>query len=390
MLRVALVAHWDWVLVNFQLPLARALRARGDEVVFICPFGRHVDALHAADFQWLPWRIERRSLNPLKESAALLRLIRLYRKVRPDVAHHFTIKPAIYGSIAARSMGVPLVFNAFLGLGYVFSDAPGSGGLRRSLVPLMRRVLAMPVGPIVLENEQDRRAFQSHGIAPRERLTVIPASGGSGVDTERFRPAPEGQTERATRDLVVLFAGRLLEDKGIAEYVEAARALRRQVEGVQFWVAGEPDPGNPACIDHERLRSWEAEGVVRFLGFCREMDQLLREVDIAVLPSYHEGLPRFLMEAAASGLPVVATDIEGCRLVVRHEKNGLLVRPRDPEQLAGAIGRLLQHSDERSRMGADGRKFVRCNFSETRVVGRYIELYDSWTKRIFATNERPA
>jgi len=381
MSRVALVAHWDWVLVNFQLPLAKALREKGDEVVLICPPGRFVEDLESAGFQWLAWHIERRSLNPVKEIAALLRLIALYRKVRPDIAHHFTIKPTVYGSIAARCVRVPVVLNAFAGLGYVFSDVVGARALRNVLVPIMRRVLAMSWGHIILENQEDRKAFEMHRVATRDRMTVIPASGVSGVDTKRFRPS-DG---KRAGDVVVLFAGRLLEDKGVKEYVEVARALRGHADGIQFWIAGERDPGNPACIDDEVLTSWEAEGSVRFLGFCKNMDELLREVDIAVLPSYHEGLPRFLLEAAASGLPIVATDVEGCRLVVRHEENGLLVAPRDSRQLADAIGRLLGDPSARSRMGKCGREWVERNFSEEKIVGQYLELYRTRTEVVFSS-----
>jgi len=378
MSRVAFVAHWDWVLVNYQLSLAKALRQQGHEVVFICPPGQYVEVLQSTGFQWLPWRIERMSLNPLKEFAALLRLIILYREIRPEIAHHFTIKPNIYGSIAAWCSSVPLVFNAFLGLGYIFSDFRLARLLRCLLVPIMRGVFASQRAHMVFENEEDRHAFERDRVVARDRMTVIPA----GVDTERFRP----RRCRDAGDVIVLFAGRLLEDKGVGEFVEAARDLQRRVRGVQFWVAGDPDLGNPACIPRDTLASWEKEGSVRLLGHCSQMEQLLREVDIAVLPSYHEGFPRFLLEAAATGLPIVATDVEGCRMVVRDEENGLLVPPRDARELAGAIGRLLEDPSERRRMGESGRRSVERNFSEEKVVGQHLELYRRWTEAVFGSD----
>jgi glycosyltransferase involved in cell wall biosynthesis len=371
--RVALVAHWDWVLYNYRLPLARGLRERGADVTFVSPPGKYVPGLRAAGFRWLPWPAVRRSLSPLTEMPALVRLRALYRRERFDAVQHFTIKPVLYGSIAARQSGVPTVINTFTGLGFLFSGSRTAACLRPLVLPVLRRLLHGPRVYTVLQNPRDHADFLRRRLVPPARTRVIR---GSGVDTARFAPASNG--ERPTDAPVVLMASRLLQDKGVGEFVQAARALRGQGLPARFWVAGEPDRGSPTCIPDDALAAWQRDGSTEFLGHQDDMAAVLRQAAIAVLPtSYQEGVPRFLLEAAAAGLPLVGSDIEGCRMVIQPGVNGLLVPPKDAPALTDALARLLADDDLRARMGQASRAHVVEAFDEDRILAEYLALYEA-------------
>ena len=367
-----MVSHWDWVLYNFRLPVANALRECGCDVTFVCPFGAYTEELRSRGFRCIHWAIERRSLNPVREIGSIVRLTGIYRRLAPDAVHHFTIKPNLYGTIAAGFAKTPAIINTFSGLGYVFSDRHRARWLRVFVLPMLRRALHKPDVITMFENELDRQTFVRLGIVHREQTAVIP---GCSVDTLRFSPSRQEVLDPEHRTPVVLMAGRLLWDKGIREFVEAARRLKSQGVESRFCVAGAPDEGNPACVSQDAREAWRRDGTVEFLGHRDDMPDLLRRADVAVLPSYHEGLPRFLLEAAASGLPLVATDIEGCRMVVRDGTNGFLVPPMDAEALAEAILRLLTDSTLRTRFGTESRRIAVQEFSEGKIVQQYLDLY---------------
>ncbi|HZU06163.1 MAG TPA: glycosyltransferase family 4 protein [Chloroflexota bacterium] len=370
MASVALVAHWDWVLYHFRLPLAQRLRARGATVTFICPPGPYVPGLQAAGFRWLPWPVARRSLHPLREARAVARLARLYRRERFAAVQHFTIKPILYGSLAARRAGGPVVLNTFTGLGFLFSRHPLAAALRVAVLPLLRGLLHAPATYTVFQNPADQARLVGTRLVPAARARLIP---GTGVDVQRFAPAPAGANDAAP---VALLAARLLWDKGVGEFVAAARQLRAAGVAAQFWVAGAPDPGNPACIPAAQLARWQAEGAVTFLGPVADMPALLRQAAVAVLPSYYpEGAPRFLMEAAAAGLPLVGSDIPGCRMVIEPGVNGLLVPPRDAAALAAALARLLRDPAARAAMGRASRALAVARFDEQVLLDAYEALY---------------
>lgn len=363
---VALVAHWDWVLYNFRLPLARRLRDLGAQVTFVSPHGRYVSHLETAGFRWVEWAVDRRGLNPLAEAASVARLARLYRRSGFVAVHHFTIKPVLYGTLAAWLAGTPHVIETFTGLGFLFSSDPSARALRAAVAPLLRWVLHRPGVVTVFQNPDDRRRLVEAGLAPDSSQVIA----GSGVDVERF--APRARPDGAP---TVVLAARLLWDKGVAEFVEAARRLRRRGVAARFWVVGSPDPGNPRSIPERQISAWRDEGPVEFLGHQDDMPAILRQAHVAVLPSYHEGVPKFLLEAAAAGLPLVASDIPGCREVVQSEINGLLVPPRDPAALAAALGRLIGDAGVRQAMGAAARATAVERFDERQIADRYESLY---------------
>jgi glycosyltransferase involved in cell wall biosynthesis len=373
MAKVLMVAHWDWVLYNFRLPLARALREKGFEVVFVCPYGEYVPKLKEEGFRWIHWAIVRRSLNPVRELIAILHLASIYQREQPQIVHHFTIKPNFYGSIAALLARRDKVINTFTGLGFLFSEHPLAIGLRSSVLPLAKLAFRASKGWSVFQNRQDLETCLRLRLVLPERVVVID---GSGVDTRRFHPNHDSPPDNHEHPTVVLMAARLLWDKGVREFVEAARVLKARGLQVEFWLAGKPDNGNPMCVPEEFLKEWREEGLINWLGHRDDMPNLLQQVDIAVLPSYHEGVPRFLLEAAACGLPLVATDIEGCRVVVRDGVNGFLVPVKDPYALADAIETLIKKPELRRQMGIASRKIVEAEFDERIILNKWLALYD--------------
>jgi glycosyltransferase involved in cell wall biosynthesis len=350
--RVALVAHWDWVLANFRLPLARALREAGSDVTFVCPPGAHTERLTSSGFRHVPWQVRRRGMNPVIELGSVRALTATYRSEAFDLVHHFTVKPNLYGSLAARRAGIPRVVNTFTGLGYLFSPGVRQRALRTALRPLLRRALKRPGHWTVVLSPEDLAGLRAHDLVDEERVRVIV---GDGVDLELFSPPALPRPAGPPRSLL---AARLLWDKGVAEYVEAARRLRAEGVDARFLIAGEPDPGNPATVPAGQVEAWRQEGVVELLGHRGDMPDLLRSVDIAVLPSYHEGVSLFLLEAAASGLALVATDIPGCRVAVREGHNGYLVPVRDAASLTDRLRVLLTDEALRRRFGRASRELA--------------------------------
>ena len=369
-MKVIFFANTDWYLYNFRLALARYLREQQFEVVMLSPAGSYGPLLEREGFRWIPVEMNRLSLNPLRELGVIRRISALYAVEKPDIVHHFTIKCVVYGSLIARWHGIPSRINAVTGLGYVFSD---QGVKARVLRPLVRHLIRLALrgrgSRLIVQNTDDLSAFVSAGVASPHDTHLIR---GSGVDTTTFQPLHDGAEPPFTR---VLLASRLLWDKGIREYIEAASLLRQRGIPVQFFLAGNPDPGNPASVPVAQINAWRDAGVVTYLGHVNDMPGLLSGMDVVVLPSYREGTPRSLLEAAACGLPIVTTDVPGCREVVKHGFNGLLVPPRDSTALAAAIHRLCTNTDERRRMGLAGREKVLNDFDQQRVLEETFAVY---------------
>ena len=357
--KLLFVVTEDWYFCSHRLPLARAAREEGFEVLVAARMDRHVDRIAAEGLRPVPIRMRRRRANPWHELRTIAELVRLYRRERPDIVHHVAMKPVIYGTLAALLAGVPAVVNALAGLGYVFTSSDLRARLLRAPVRAALRLLlgARRVRTIV-QNPDDARALEAIGV-PGPRVLVIP---GSGVDTDAFRPAPEPEGA-----VVACMVGRMLRDKGVAELVAAARRLKATLPSLRVLLVGPPDPGNPASIPEATLRAWAGEGVIEWTGPRDDVADLWRAAHLGVLPSYREGLPKSLLEAAASGRPMVATDVPGCREIVVDGETGLLVPPRDADALADAIGRLASDRDLRERMGAAARERVVARFSEPRI-----------------------
>ncbi|MDR6492264.1 glycosyltransferase family 4 protein [Paraburkholderia sp. 22099] len=374
MSKVILFANTDWYLYNFRLSLARKLRELGHEVVLLSPPGEYGPQLRALGFRWEPAPMVRRSLNPLREVTLLMWLVRFLRRERPDLVHGFTIKCAVYGSLSSRLAGVAVRVNAVAGMGYVFSSRDVKAVVLR---PLVRRVMRMAFGGkrsmLILQNPDDLALFRTANIVDERAIRVIK---GSGVNISRFKPRSEEAEPLEAQSLRVVLAGRLLWDKGIAEYVEAARILKAEGRSVRCILAGTPDPGNPAAVDENLLRGWVRDGLVEWLGHVSDMPALFAETDVAVLPSYREGLPKSMIEAAACALPLIITDAPGCREVVGIDgEEGLVVPVRDGRALADAIRRLDDDRALARKLGEAARQKALREFDEQIIIERTLAVY---------------
>lgn len=367
MAKILLIANTDWYLYRFRLSLARFLRGQGMDVVLVSPSGRFVPEIQAEGFRWLAWEVGRQSVNLLREAKAIWGLARIYRQERPDLVHLHTIKPLLYGSLAAYLGHVPAIVRSVTGLGYVFIGNDVQARRLRALIKGLYRI-ALRSGVMLFENQTDRRYFLDEKLVAPQDAHLIE---GVGVDTDFYRPLPQPKGTPT-----VLMAARMLWDKGVGTLVEAARRLHQEIPA-RVVLVGEPDPGNPASIEVETLQRWAEEGLVEWWGWQADMRNVFAACHVVTLPSLGEGIPTVLLEAAACGRPIVATDVPGCRDVVQEGVNGLLVSPNDPAALAAALHTLLMDEKLRARMGAAGRKLVEERFSDARVHAETLTVYQS-------------
>lgn len=369
-------ANTDWYLYNFRRSLALALRDAGHEVILLSPPGPYGAKLQSLGLEWHAAPMDRRSLNPLREIKLLRWLTQFMRAQQIDVVHGFTIKCAVYGSLAARWAGVPARVNAVAGMGYVFTSNDAKALILRPVVrSLLRLALGGKGARLILQNPDDVRLFQQAGLVDDTTIRLIP---GSGVDCSRFAPTDSNLRQPGARMRVVLPA-RLLWDKGLAEFIDAARLLKAANKPIDLLLAGDPDPGNPAAVPEATVQQWVREGLVEWLGHVDDMPALFRSVDVVALPSYREGLPKGLIEAGASGLPLVTTDVPGCREVVTNNVDGLLVPVKNASALADALARLCDDPPLRARLGAAARTKALTEFDERIVIERTVSVYRELT-----------
>jgi glycosyltransferase involved in cell wall biosynthesis len=357
-------ARWMY---RFRLPLMRALREQGYEVVAVSPPDEYVGHLEAAGFSHVSLELNRKGTNPVEDLGLAYRLNRLFRLHRPDLVLTFTVKPNVYGSLAARPLGIPVI-NTIPGLGSLFVQ----NSLLTSVARFLYRMALHGSDAVVFQNGEDRDLFIRGGLVRPEVTHQVP---GSGVDTTFFAPGPE---ERNGGPFVFLFAGRFLWAKGLAELVEAVRLLRSRDVDVELRLLGFFEPEGTAAVPPEQMAAWEEEGVVTHLGEAPEVADHMRAADCIVLPSYYrEGLPRTLLEAGSLEKPVIAADATGSRDLVRPGRNGFLCRPGDPGDLAEKMHAMIRLPEtERRRMGREGREIVCREYDERIVVDRYMELVD--------------
>ena len=314
--------------------------------------------------------LARSSISPPGEWTSLKAIHALYRAVRPDIVHHVTIKPVLYGTLVARIAKVPAVVNAIAGLGLVFVDGPSGTGAagRFALRQAYRRILHHPNMRIIFQNIDDQTLFCANQIGLPDQYRLI---SGSGVELDVFRSTPELPDPQ-----LVILPARMLYAKGVGEFVSAATMLRAQGCKARFALVGKCDPGNPSSVPQEMITKWVESGVIEWWGFRSNMQDVMRQSHIVCLPSYYrEGLPKALIEAAASGRPIVTTDTPGCREVVQHGETGLLVPPRDASALAAALGMLLADAKLREAMGRRGRSRAESEFSLDSIVSKHLSLY---------------
>jgi glycosyltransferase involved in cell wall biosynthesis len=346
--------------------LIRALYSAGYEPVVIAPQNAAVDTrMRELGVERIPIEIDRAGLNPLADFRLLARYRSLLKRLRPAAYLGYTIKPNIYGSLAAGSLGIPALPNVS-GLGTAFIQ----GGPLQAIVTQLYRIGFARAPAVFFQNQEDRRLFVGRGIVRADQARVLP---GSGVDLDRFTPVPlqDGPP-------VFLFIGRLLRDKGVAEFVQAARTLRSNYPDMRFQLLGGLDEGNRTAIRQSEIDSWVGDGVVEWLGTTDDVRPFIAAATAIVLPSYREGLPRSLLEAAAMARPLVAADVPGCREVVDEGVNGYLCAVRSPTSLADAMLRLAHlPRAQQLAMGEAGRRRVQERFSEEFVIRAYLDVLAS-------------
>jgi glycosyltransferase involved in cell wall biosynthesis len=369
--RLLYVVTEDWFFLSHRLPMARAAQAAGFEVHVAANAADGAAAIAREGFVLHPVWFARGRLSPLATLATIRALRRLHREIAPDLVHHVALQPTILGSLAA--LGLPLArVNAITGLGHAFIAESRKARRVRGVIGRLLRFLVDRRGNVALvQNPDDRALLQGLGIAA-ERIVLIP---GSGVDVERFKPLPE-----PAGAITLGFVGRLLGDKGIRVLVAAHRLLRAKGLPVDLLIAGTPDPANPASVSQVEAEAWAREAGVAWLGHVDDISTVWERAHIAVLPSRREGLPLSLLEAAACGRPMVATDVPGCREIVIPWQTGLLVPPDGPAALAAAIEILVQTPEMRARFGRTARRLAEERFSADAIGRAVVELYANLLK----------
>ena len=357
--RVLVLVNSSWNITNFRMGLLQGLRDRGCEIVVAAPPGDEVAAIEAEGFRFTPLRLDPKGRNPFADVGTIAACMKIMRDVKPDLIMSYTVKPNVYGGLAARLVGIPILPNV-AGLGAAFS-----GGRPLRLIATLLYRLALKKAPLVFfQNAEDRALFAEQGIVRRDRTEVLP---GSGVDTVKFAPT-------ALPDGVVRFGmiARLVGDKGVREYVQAARDVRKAWD-CQFVLAGFLEPEHPGSVTRAEIEAWEEEGVLRYLGRLGDVRPALTDLHCLVLPSYYrEGTPRSLLEAASMARPLITTDHPGCRDTVEPGVTGYLVPTRDAGALREAMDAFCALSDDaRTEMGLAGRTLIEARFSEHFVIDAY-------------------
>jgi glycosyltransferase involved in cell wall biosynthesis len=359
----------DWYFVSHRLDLAVAARRAGYDVSVATNVSKYQKRIENAGIRLYPLTFDRGGLNPLRDILTLRTLFLLYRKEVPDIVHHVAMKPVIYGSLVARVLGIKGIVNAFGGLGYVFSSTtPRANILRLIIAPFLRLALGGSNTRIIVQNSNDRDWIVSQRSGGAEVVRLIP---GSGVDLNAYRQV----SVKSECPLVVLPA-RLLRDKGVTEFVEAASLLLSTGVKARFILVGQPDSANPASVTEAEIAAWVDRGLVEYWGWREDMASVFSQAQIICLPSYHEGLPKTLLEAAASGCAIVTTNIPGCRDVVQHGVTGWLVPVRDVQSLARSLREAIESPNLRGRYGAAARQHVAANFLRGRINGQTLAVYD--------------
>lgn len=371
--RVLFVVNEAKFFLSHRLPIAEAAIAAGYEVhvatapdpsIDLKSFGVHQHSFH----------LSRSGSNPLSELRSVWQLYRLFVRVKPDIVHLVTIKPVLYGGIAARLAGVPALVAAISGLGAVFiSSSLTMRVLRLGIGLLYRLSLGHRNSAVIFQNNDDKSVLMGMSVVRADQCRLIH---GSGVSLTEYQLMPE-----PTSTPIVVMAARLLRDKGVLEFHAAAKRLREAGISARFLLAGAVDPGNPASLDAAELERWTDEGAVEVLGFRDNIPALFSGANVVVLPSYREGLPKVLIEAAACGRAIVTTDVPGCRDAVESGVTGILVPARDAESLAIAMRRLIEDPELRARMGHAARRFAEQRFDIKMVIAAHLKIYEELSSK---------
>lgn len=367
--KIIFVANTTWYLYNFRLPLLKELIHRGYTVFALAPYDSYVKHFKEYGIKHIDIQITRSGINPFTDLNLLQKFVSIYKKYKPDIVQHFTVKPVIYGTIAARISHIKYIYNMVPGMGYVFTGTSFKKfWIQRIVRHLYRRTMIFSQH-VFFQNKDDRNYFLEHNMIDKQKTSVIP---GTGVDTDKFSPGKQEKKEGTT----FIIAARMLWDKGIREFVDAAHTIKKKYRNVTFWLLGPVDLQNPKGISPAQLEKWNREGIVKYLGMTDNVKSYLKKADVIVLPSYYrEGIPLSLLEGAAMGMPIITTDSTGCREVVEDGINGYLVPIKDSTKLASAMEKFIVNPDLISRMGKASRRMAIQRFDSKKVVKGILKYY---------------
>lgn len=368
MKKILFVVNCPQFFLSHRLPIAVAALEQGYEVHVASPGGTGAKQIKSKGLHHHNLEMERSGQNPFREFLLIVSLFRIFQELKPDLVHLITIKPVIYGGIAARAAGIKAVVAAVSGLGTVFMEESGGGAIRRSLVSVLYKVAFSQKNlAVIFQNPNDRDALLDSGALELSKVRMIR---GSGVDLAEFPFLPE-----PTGTPVVVMAARLLRDKGVVEFLEAAQILKNRGVSVIMRLVGSLDPGNPSSLSESELEQWERRNVAEILGYRSDVGAQYAAAHIVCLPSYREGLPKGLVEAAACGRAVVTTDVPGCRDAIVPDKTGILVSKNNSEALANAIQKLIECPDQRLGMGKAGRELAQNVFDIDIIKSQHLAIY---------------
>lgn len=368
-MRLLINVNVAWFLISHRIGVARAARDAGFEVHITGDVDSAEEALslEREGFRFHRVRLGRGSLSPVDDLSYLRQIGSVMRSVRPDLVHNITIKPMIYGTIAARTLGISRVVNAVSGLGYVFTGGRGKWILSRFVQGVYRVALRQRDVKVIFQNADDMRKFvEARIVAPSQGVLIR----GSGVDLDAFQYSPE-----PLGSPVVVLPARMLRDKGVVEFAKAARLLQSRGSAAEFLLAGKLDRDNPSRLSESELKQLVDETGVRWLGHVSDMPALYRNAHVVCLPSYREGMPKSLLEACAIGRAIVTTDAPGCRDVVCNGENGILVEPRNVQALASGLEQVIADGHLRRRMGQAGRNRAEAEFDVRLTIEATLDLY---------------
>ena len=361
----------DWFFASHFLDRAVAATKNGYKVSVVTRCRTTSEALKDRSINFCNFEFSRLGLNPFSEAITILRLRKLLISLQPDIVHNIALKPVVLGSIAAKLAGIRNIVNAPVGMGYVFTSNENKARLLRPVVKkLIRFVLGQPNSRVVIENHDDLQNLINNSFAKPHAIALIK---GAGVDTEKFKmvPEPDGPIK-------VIMVSRLLRDKGVREFIDAAKIVHGLRSSVEFLLVGDVDNGNPTSLTRHELNELSQSNSIKLLGARTDIAELLASSHIACLPSYREGLPKSLIEAASCGRPIVTTNVPGCREVVEEMTNGLLIPPRDVEALAKALVKLIDDAKLRKQMGTNNRNKAISEFSNQIIIRQTHDVYDSF------------
>lgn len=371
MKRLVYLINADWYFELHWLERAKASIHNGYEVFVIMKFSDEeiLKKIKLTRIHLININMTRKGLNPFIELFSIINIFKIMRKIKPDVVHTITVKPNLYGSLVCMYQQIPFVCSV-TGLGYAFSNKSIKAVLIKFVIKLFYKVISLSHNyKILFENNDDLSYMVDCNIIPAQNAMCV---AGSGVDCElyTYHAEPLGKIK-------ILCASRMIYDKGITNIIEAARILKNDEINCEIHIAGILDDGNPNAIPEEKLLKWHREELIIWLGKIDNMPELIRTMHVSILPTnYGEGIPRFLIESAACGRPIITTDVPGCREIVDHNKNGILVEPNDTIQLVRALKRLIYSKEIRESMGQAGRKKVLGEYSQGKVISQTLKVYD--------------